>query len=264
MRVGDILPHPMNPKIHPEGQLAPLRGLLDTVGKLDDLKAYRSKRAGGALVFFDGHGRQALDLDAEWDVDIYDLTDEEADLAVATFDPIGWQAKQSRARLEELLREVSTGDAALMELLAKEAEAAGIVPALGEKAPGAGGDEFDTTPDETQARAQSGDLWRLGDHMLLCGDSANEEDVKRLMAGERTILFATDPPYLVDYDGTNHPSKWNDPEDVKKAKNKDHPGTYHDWDSAADQSGLFDGFISVATKIAITKDQAPDNDYVAQ
>jgi DNA modification methylase len=256
MRVGDILPHPMNPKIHPESQLAPLRGLLETVGKLDSLKAYRSARAGGALVFFDGHCRQSLDPDAEWDVDIYDLTDAEADLAVATFDPIGWQAEQSRARLDELLREVSTGDAALLELIAKEAEAAGIVPTFAENTPGDGGDEFDTTPHEEQTRVRSGDIWRLGDHRLMCGDSTNEEDVTRLMTGERAILFATDPPYLVDYDGTNHPSKWNDPEDIKKAKNKDHSGTYHDWDSAAGQSGLFDGFISVATKIAITEDAA--------
>lgn len=128
MRVGDIQPHPMNPKIHPENQLAPLRGLLDTVGKLDDLKAYRSERAGGALVFFDGHGRQALDPDAEWDIDIYDLTDGEADLAVATFDPIGWQAQQSRVKLDELLREVSTGNEALLDLLTKQAEESGLAP----------------------------------------------------------------------------------------------------------------------------------------
>src|SRR5262245_21225337 len=126
MRVGDILPHPMNPKIHPERQLAPLRGLLDTVGKLDDLKAYRSKRAGGALVFFDGHGRQALDPDAEWDVGIYDLTDGEADLVVATFDPIGWEAEQSRAKLDALLREVSTGSESLQKLLSDIAEENGL------------------------------------------------------------------------------------------------------------------------------------------
>jgi hypothetical protein len=136
MRVGDILPHPMNPKIHPEGQLARLRGLLDTVGKLDDLKAYRSKRAGGALVFFDGHGRQALDPDAEWDVDIYDLTDEEADLAVATFDPIGWQAEQSRQKLDELLREVSTGEQTLQQMLSDLAAQNGLYV----QAPGDGSD----------------------------------------------------------------------------------------------------------------------------
>jgi DNA modification methylase len=256
MRVGDILPHPLNPKIHPEGQLAPLRGLLDTVGKLDDLKAYRSERAGGALVFFDGHGRQALNPDAEWDIDIYDLTDAEADLVVATFDPIGWQAEQSRARLDELLREVSTDNAALMELIAKEAEAAGIAPLLEEKAPGAGGDEFDTTPDEEQTRIQYGDLWQLGEHhRLLCGDSTNKNDVIRLMMGERAVLFATDPPYLVEYDGTNHPNKWNDPPE-RKNKNKDWSETYHDWDSAEDQPGLYEGFISVAVEHAITEHAA--------
>lgn len=108
--------------------MAPLRGLLDTIGKLDDLKAYRSERAGGALVFFDGHGRQALDPDAEWDVDIYDLTDEEADLVVVTFDPIGWEAEQSRVKLDELLREVSTGNEALQQLLSDIAEENGLIP----------------------------------------------------------------------------------------------------------------------------------------
>lgn len=204
MRVGDIQSHPMNPKIHPEGQLAPLRGLLETVGKLDDLKAYRSERAGGALVFFDGHGRQELDPDAEWDVDIYDLTDEEADLAVATFDPIGWQAEQSRLKLDELLREVSTGNAALMELIAKEA-AAGIIPGMGSKAPGAGGDDFDTTPEETQTRVRYGDLWQCGEHRVLCGDSTNAEDVARIIADFQPFMMVTDPPYGVDY----HP-EWRD------------------------------------------------------
>jgi DNA modification methylase len=199
MRVGDVLPHPMNPKIHPEGQLAPLRGLLETVGKLDDLKAYRSERAGGALVFFDGHGRQSLDPDAEWDVDIYDLSDAEADLAVATFDPIGWQAEQSRVKLDELLRDVSTGNAALMDLITKQAEEAGIVPPMASNPPGAGGDDFDTTPEETQTRVRYGDLWECGEHRVLCGDSSKEEDVDRLLQGERISLLATDPPYGVSY-----------------------------------------------------------------
>jgi ParB-like chromosome segregation protein Spo0J len=52
-----------------------------------------------------------------------------------------------------------------------------------------------------------GDLWLLGGHRLLCGDATSHDDVARLMARERAALFATDPPYLVDYDGTNHPVK---------------------------------------------------------
>src|SRR5262249_20893723 len=118
-----------------------------------------------------------------------------------------------------------------------------------------GGDEFDTTPDEEQTRVRSGELWQLGDHRLLCGDSTNKNDVIRLMIGERAVLFATDPPYLVEYDGTNHPNKWNDPPE-RKNNNKDWSETYHDWDSAADQPGLYEGFISVAVEHAITEHAA--------
>ncbi len=41
-----------------------------------------------------------------------------------------------------------------------------------------------------------GDLWRLGDHLLLCGDSTRIEDVRRVMGKEKATLVATDPPYL--------------------------------------------------------------------
>ena len=64
--------------------------------------------------------------------------------------------------------------------------------------------------------SRPGDLWLLGDHRLLCGDSTKADDVIRVMHNHRAILFATDPPYLVDYDGTNHPSKQGGPD-----KNKD-------------------------------------------
>ena len=60
--------------------------------------------------------------------------------------------------------------------------------------------------------SRPGDLWLLGNHRLLCGDSTKADDVIRVMHNQRAILFASDPPYLVDYTGTNHPSKqgWPD------------------------------------------------------
>jgi hypothetical protein len=45
-----------------------------------------------------------------------------------------------------------------------------------------------------------GDLWALGRHRLLCGDSTNIDAVQRLMAGEKADMVFTDPPYNVDYD----------------------------------------------------------------
>ena len=60
---------------------------------------------------------------------------------------------------------------------------------------------------------QPGDLWLLGRHRLLCGDSTEPATFDRLMAGEVAQLLATDPPYLVDYTAGNHPpSKANRPE----------------------------------------------------
>jgi DNA modification methylase len=51
------------------------------------------------------------------------------------------------------------------------------------------------------AVAQLGDLWLLGEHRLLCGDSTKLKDVHRVMDGKKAALVATDPPYCVDYTG---------------------------------------------------------------
>jgi DNA modification methylase len=51
------------------------------------------------------------------------------------------------------------------------------------------------------AIAKPGDLWVLGEHRLLCGDSTSLKDVLRVMDGDKAALVATDPPYLVDYTG---------------------------------------------------------------
>lgn len=51
---------------------------------------------------------------------------------------------------------------------------------------------------EEDAITQEGDLWILGNHRLLCGDSTKEEDVGRLMAGEKADMVFTDPPYGIN------------------------------------------------------------------
>jgi DNA modification methylase len=56
-------------------------------------------------------------------------------------------------------------------------------------------DEVPAPPDEATTRP--GDLWLLGDHRLLCGDSSKPEDVNRLLDGQPIHLINTDPPYNV-------------------------------------------------------------------
>lgn len=60
---------------------------------------------------------------------------------------------------------------------------------------GADPDEIPAPP--AKAKTQPGDLWILGDHRLLCGDSSKPEDVDRLLAGETIHLVNSDPPYNV-------------------------------------------------------------------
>jgi DNA modification methylase len=56
-------------------------------------------------------------------------------------------------------------------------------------------------PVEIETSIQRGDLFALGRHRLLCGDSTSAEDVGRLMDGEKADLLLTDPPYGVSYVG---------------------------------------------------------------
>lgn len=57
-------------------------------------------------------------------------------------------------------------------------------------------DNFDGEPPEV-AKSQLGDIWTLGEHRLMCGDSTSENDVKALMQDEKADLVFTDPPYNV-------------------------------------------------------------------
>lgn len=46
-------------------------------------------------------------------------------------------------------------------------------------------------------KVERGDVWQLGDHRLMCGDSTNKEDVSKLMNGEQADMVFTDPPYAI-------------------------------------------------------------------
>ena len=60
----------------------------------------------------------------------------------------------------------------------------------------------DVIPDVSDAPVvQEGELWLLGEHRLLCGDSCNALHVGHLLGGEQTAMVWTDPPYNVDYEG---------------------------------------------------------------
>lgn len=66
-------------------------------------------------------------------------------------------------------------------------------------------DDAGPEPPPILSVSRPGDLWALGEHRLLCGDSTNEAHIARVLAGEKAALFSTDPPYCVNYTGMDRP-----------------------------------------------------------
>jgi hypothetical protein len=117
MKPSELLDHPGQWREHSEEQAAAMAGVLREVGIVDSLKAWYSERAGGRLVTWDGHLRKSLDPDIDWPVDITDLTDAEADYALATHDPITGLASADKAALDALLSSINSSEEAVREML---------------------------------------------------------------------------------------------------------------------------------------------------
>jgi len=186
-----LLANPSNWRIHPKAQQDALAGALDQVGWVGQVLV--NQRSGFVV---DGHARVALALtrgEATVPVLYVDLDPDEEALVLATLDPIGAMATADTAKLEELLAGIAVDDAGLLALLG---DLAGNEPKAGLTDP----DEVPEPSEEPYVK--TGDLWVLGDHRLLCGDSTKPEDVERLLDGVAPTLLVTDPPYGVSLDGT--------------------------------------------------------------
>ena len=60
-------------------------------------------------------------------------------------------------------------------------------------------DEYDENEHEIEAKCKLGDIWQLGRHRLMCGDSTDASQVAKLLGGTNIQLYLTDPPYNVAY-----------------------------------------------------------------
>jgi len=147
-----------------------------------------------------GHGRlEALKKHGITDVPVLvaDVDDDRADLYTLADNKITELAEWDFATMADLLLEFDQKnlDVTLTGFTEKELEQIANWTHAGEV------EEKDPLPEvPEQAVTQPGDLWELGPHRLLCGDSTKEEDVKRVLGGAIPFLMVTDPPYGVEYD----------------------------------------------------------------
>jgi len=199
VRAGDLLRNPKNWRKHPKIQADALRGLLAEVGYADALLV--RERSDGRLMIIDGHLRADTTPDFMVPVLVLDVTEEEADKILLTLDPLAAMAESDAERIKALLTTVRTDSEAVQELLKRIAG-----PRLWEILHPADVDEAAVAlerADELRVKwgTESGQLWQISRHRIICGDCTDIDVVARLMGNDRPPLCMiwTDPPYGVDY-----------------------------------------------------------------
>ncbi len=188
-------PDPANARSHDERNLASIAASLKQFGQAEPLVVQRSS---GKVI--GGNGRMSAMQAMGWtecDVVELDLDDTQATALGIALNRTGELAAWDLPALTKIL-ESFKGTEVFDALGFDEKELNAMldeVIAAGQSLDGIVEDGAPALPDAATTR--TGDLWVLGDHRLLCGDSSKREDVERLLGGARIQLVNMDPPYNV-------------------------------------------------------------------
>jgi len=199
MPVGQLVPYARNARTHSDDQVAQIAASMAEFGFTNPILI------GEDGVIIAGHGRlmaaQRLGLSEVPVIVLAHLNAAQRRALVVADNKIalnaGWDTEILLEQIELIRADgfdidlVGFSDVELGELLAEiEApETAGAIE---------GEDDIPAPPADPVSRP--GDLWMLGHHRLLCGDSTVATDVERVLAGVTPLLMVTDPPYGVEYD----------------------------------------------------------------
>ena len=192
----NLVSNPKNWRKHPKIQADAMLGVLEDIGWIQDIIV--NERTGKLV---DGHLRVEIALkngEPEVPVKYVDLSEEEEEKALITFDPITAMAEADKELLNSLVERCKTDNEEVKGLLADIAEKEKLE--FGKKE--IVDDDFESREPETiETEIKPGDILLLGRHRVMCGDSTSAGDVGRLMDGEKADLLLTDPPYGVSYVG---------------------------------------------------------------
>ena len=196
-----LIPYAKNARTHDDTQVSQIAGSIAEFGFVNPILV------GDDNVIIAGHGRlmaaQQLGLDSVPVIVLHHLTESQRRALVIADNKIaenaGWNDELLKLELEELgdlgfdLDVIGFSDEELDELLGADDQA-------GET------DEDDIPEVEEEPISRPGDIWIMGNHRVLCGDSTSKQDLEKLMNGELADMAFTDPPYNVDY-GNNAKDK---------------------------------------------------------
>ena len=200
IKTDKLVPYARNAKKHDEIQLGKIAGSIKEYGFTNPVLIDNDN---GIIA---GHGRvmaaQKLGLSEVPCIRLGHLTDAQkrayilADNRLAEIGG-GWDLEMLKLELEELdipLEDIGFGAEDLEELEITLGEPAGDPNADAEP-------QIDKAAELAEKwGVETGQLWQLGEHRILCGDSTKAEDVERALDGAKPMLMVTDPPYGVEYD----------------------------------------------------------------
>lgn len=198
--VAKMVPNPKNPNKHPDEQIQLLGRIIRQTGWRQPITV--STRSGFIVK---GHGRLSaalLEGVKEVPVDYQNYASEAEEYADLVADNrIAELAEIDNKMLADIFADIDTGEIPLEMTGFTEKEVENLITGLSEALheDKADPDDVPEMPEPEKVITQPGDLWLLGDHRLLCGDSTNREDVDALMDEAVADMVFTDPPYGYQY-----------------------------------------------------------------
>lgn len=208
--VDELVPYAGNAKVHTDEQVEQIAASIEQFGFNDPVAVWHDEE--GQPVIVEGHGRvlaaKELGMAELPTISLDHLSDDQRRAYVHVHNQT---TLTSGFDMDVLLSELSSIDGFQWNDFGFD------LGEMLEELPEAVEEEALIEP-PAEPRTKLGDVWQLGRHRLMCGDSTDAEQVQKLMGGRQVDLLLTDPPYNVAYQQDNCGSRW-DPVKGKRRKN---------------------------------------------
>lgn len=197
--VADLIPYARNSRTHNEEQIAQIIASIKEFGFTNPILI------GGDNVIIAGHGRllaaQRLGLKEVPIIRLPDLTETQRKALVIADNKIAMNAGWDEEMLALEMKELEENDFNL-DILGFSEDELKELENFGESQTEAKSEEDEIPEAPVEPITKRGDVWILGEHRLMCGDTTMFDDMRKLMRDDCAAMIFTDPPYNVNYGST--------------------------------------------------------------